>query len=203
MRNVQMVKLVLLVLLVLSVAGCYVEIDPPWLTGNVELNNRSDATIDAFYLATTDQSSWGSNLLGRLVYPDDYVVFSYITPNNYDAMIRATGFFSTYYAYAYNLPVRSNLTIVLNVYNSSFSGSMEIFNQTATASIIAIYVVPADATDWGENQIFHSVGPGGTLEILDLDPGVYDIRIVWSFGPDSFFYDVDIESLVVTTLNAD
>ena len=32
-------------------------------TGEIELNNNSVATIDGFYLAPTDQRSWGPNIL--------------------------------------------------------------------------------------------------------------------------------------------
>jgi hypothetical protein len=87
------------------------------------------------------------------------------------------------------------------VYNSSFTGSLEIRNNTVSANIIAVYVVPADAPTWGVNQISSVIAPSGLRHLTDFPPGFYDVKVVWNFGPDSVYYDVKLDSLTLITLN--
>lgn len=180
----------------------YYDYYPP-TPGSIELNNYSDATIDGFYLAPIYQTSWGPNLLGDVLYPDEYALFLDIYPDDYDAKIRTIGQFSDYFSYVYDIPIYAGDRIVLNVYNDSFSGSLQIINITPGANIIRVYVVPAGATTWGDNQTSSDIGPSGVLHLSDLDPGLYDVMIVWNIGDNSFYYDISVDSLTLTTINAD
>lgn len=180
----------------------YYDYYPP-TPGSIELNNYSDATIDGFYLAPIYQTSWGPNLLGDVLYPDEYALFLDIYPDDYDAKIRTIGQFSDYFSYVYDIPIYAGDRIVLNVYNDSFSGSLQIINITLGANIIRVYVVPAGATTWGDNQTSSDIGPSGVLHLSDLDPGLYDVMIVWNIGDNSFYYDISVDSLTLTTINAD
>lgn len=180
----------------------YYDYYPP-TPGSIELNNYSDATIDGFYLAPIYQTSWGPNLLGDVLYPDEYALFLDIYPDDYDAKIRTIGQFSDYFSYMYDIPIYAGDRIVLNVYNDSFSGSLQIINITLGANIIRVYVVPAGATTWGDNQTSSDIGPSGVLHLSDLDPGLYDVMIVWNIGDNSFYYDISVDSLTLTTINAD
>ena len=126
-----------------------------------------------------------------------------ISPGYYDARIRAAGVYSDYFGYLYDIPIAAGDTVSLNVYNSSFTGSLEIRNATLNANIIGIYVVPANAPTWGVNQISSVIGPSGLLHLTDWAPGLYDVKIVWNIGPDSIDFDVRIDSLTLTTLNVD
>lgn len=175
----------------------------PPTPGSIELNNYSDATIDGFYLAPIYQTSWGPNLLGDVLYPDEYALFLDIYPDDYDAKIRTIGQFSDYFSYVYDIPIYAGDRIVLNVYNDSFSGSLQIINITLGANIIRVYVVPAGATTWGDNQTSSDIGPSGVLHLSDLYPGLYDVMIVWNIGDNSFYYDISVDSLTLTTINAD
>jgi hypothetical protein len=89
------------------------------------------------------------------------------------------------------------------VYNSSFTGSLEIRNNTLNANIIGIYVVRSNAPTWGVNQTSSIIGPSGLLHLTDFTPGFYDVRVVWNVGPDSIDYDIKVDSLTLTTLNVD
>ena len=169
--------------------------------GTIELHNHSDASIDHFYLAPVDQSSWGPNILVDLLFPDDFALILDIEPGFYDAEMTVTGLYSDYYAYLYDIDISPGRNIVLNVYNSSFTGSLEIYNETVGAYITGVYVVPAGAPTWGSDQSTSDIGPSGHLHLSDFDPGLYDVKIVWNVGPDSDYYDVSIESLTLTTLN--
>ena len=173
----------------------------PLVPGTIELHNHSAAIIDHFYLAPVDQTSWGPNILDDLLYPDDFILIWDIEPDYYDSKITVTGLYSDYYAYLYDIDINPGQDIVLHVYNSSFTGSLEIHNDTVGAYIIGVYVVPAGAPTWGSDQSTSDIGPSGQLHLSDFDPGLYDVKIVWDVGPDSNYYDVNIESLTLTTLN--
>ena len=171
--------------------------------GTIELNNSSVATIDGFYLAPVDQRSWGPNILAGPLFPGQYTTIIDIYPGYYDAKIRAAGAYSDYFGYLYDIPIGAGDYLPLHVYNSDFSGSLEIRNTTLNANIIGVYVVPANAPTWGENQTSSVIGPSGVLHLQDLEPGLYDVKVVWNVGPDSIDYDIRIDSLTLTTLDVD
>jgi hypothetical protein len=171
--------------------------------GTIELNNNSVVTIDGFYLAPVDQASWGPNILGRSLFSGQQTFIVDIFPGFYDAKVRGAGAYSDYFGYLYDIPIAPGDVIPLNVYNSSFTGSLEIRNTTVGASIIGVYVVRADAPTWGTNLISSVIGPLGSRQIIDITPGLHDVKIVWNVGPDSIDFDVRIDSLTLTTLNVD
>jgi hypothetical protein len=175
---------------------------PPSLAGTIELRNYSDVVIDGFYLSPVYQTLWGPDILAGLLYPGENLLVLDIGSGYYDAKITATGLYSEYCGYLYDFPVNAGENIRLDVYNSSFTGSLELRNDTL-ASIIGVYVVPADAPTWGVNQISSPIGPSGVLHLFDLDPDLYDVMIVWDIGPDSIYYDISIESLTLTALDVD
>ena len=172
-------------------------------TGTIELNNNSVVTIDGFFLVPVDQTSWGPNILAGPLFPGQYTTIVDIYPGYYDAKIRAAGAYSDYFGYLYDIPIGADDYLPLHVHNSDFSGSLEILNTTLNAGIIGVYVVPADAPTWGANQTPTVIGPSGVLHLTDLAPGFYDVMIVWNVGPDSIYYDIRIDSLTLTTVNAD
>jgi hypothetical protein len=172
-------------------------------TGTIELNNNSDATIDSFKLAPVDQTSWGPNILSGPLYSGQHTFIVDIFPGYYDAKIRAAGVYSDYFGYLYDIPIAGGDEVPLYVYNSSFTGSLEIYNDTSVYTIVGVYVVPANAPTWGANQASSIIGPSGSLHLSNLPPGLYDVKVVWNVGPDSIDYDIRVDSLTLTTLNVD
>ncbi|HSV43053.1 MAG TPA: hypothetical protein VLJ10_00720, partial [Candidatus Bathyarchaeia archaeon] len=140
-------------------------------TGTIELNNNSVMAIDRFYLAPVDQMSWGPNLLAGQLFPDGYASIINIYPDFYDAKIRAPGAYSDYFGYLYDIPVTADGYLRLYVHNFSFTGSLEIRNNTSGASIREVYVVPADAPTWGANQTSSVIRPSELLHLTDFAPG--------------------------------
>lgn len=193
--------LVFLAVVMLSLGGCGWGEDNS--LGTIELNNNSIATIDGFYLAPVDQRSWGPNILSGPLFSGQHTFIVDISPGYYDAKIRAAGVYSDYFGYLYDIPIAEGNTVLMNVYNSSFTGSLEIRNNSTNANIIAVYVVPADAPTWGVNQISSAIGPSGLRHLIDFPSGFYDVKVVWNIGPDSIDYDIRIDSLTLTTLNVD
>ncbi len=185
----------------LSLCSCGTNDDPS--TGAIELNNNSIATIDGFYLAPVDQRSWGPNILAGPLFPGQYTSIVDISPGFYDAKIRAAGAYSDYFGYLYDIPVSADDYLALYVYDYSFTGSLEIRNNTFGANIVGVYVVPADASTWGADQTSSVIRPSELLHLTDFAPGSYDLKIVWNVGPDSIYYDIRIDSLTLTTLNVD
>jgi hypothetical protein len=183
-----------------SICGCGVGSHAD--NGTIELINNSVVTIDGFYLAPVDQRSWGPNILSRLLFPGQQTSIVDISRGLYDAKIRASGAYSDYFGYLYDIPIDAGSSFWLYVYNSSFTGSLEIRNDALIANIVAVYVVPADAPTWGANQTPSIIRPSNLLHLTDFVPGLYDVRIVWSIGPDSVYYDIRINSLTLTAINA-
>ena len=172
-------------------------------TGTIELNNNSIATIDGFYLAPVDQRSWGPNILAGPLFPGQYTSIVDISPGLYDTKISAAGAYSDYFGYLYDIPIAADEYLPLYVYDSSFTGSLEIRNNTLGASIIGVFVVPTNVSTWGANQTSSAIRPSGLLHLTDFAPDFYDLKIVWNVGPDSIYYDIRIDSLALTTLNVD
>lgn len=192
--------MVLLAVVIVSLSGCVISENRS--TGTIELINNSIVTIDGFYLAPVDQRSWGPNILSRLLFSGQQTSIVDINPGLYDAKIRASGIYSDYFGYLYDISIDAGSLFWLYVYNSSFTGSLEIHNNALSASILAVYVVPADASTWGVNQISSVIVPSGLRQLIDFPPGLYDVKLVWNFGPDSVYYDVRINSLSLTAINA-
>ena len=202
------VVLVFMAAVILSQSGCgggggggVVYGPPNSSTGTIDLINNSVVTIDGFYLALVDQRSWGQNILAGPLFPGQYTSIVDIYQDYYDAKIRAAGVYSDYFGYLYDIPITAGGVVTLNVYDSSFTGSLEIRNNALNASIIGIYVVPANASTWGVNQTSLVIGPSGLLHLTDFEPGFYDVRVVWNVGPDSIDFDIRIDSLTLTTLS--
>jgi hypothetical protein len=172
-------------------------------TGTIELNNNSIATIDGFYLAPVDQRSWGPNILAGPLFPGQYTSIVDISPGLYDTKISAAGAYSDYFGYLYDIPIAADEYLPLYVYDSSFTGSLEIRNNTLGASIIGVFVVPTDVSTWGANQTSSAIRPSGLLHLTDFAPDFYDLKIVWNVGPDSIYYDIRIDSLALTILSVD
>lgn len=170
-------------------------------TGTIELINSSVVTIDGFYLAPVDQRSWGSNILGSPLFPGQKAFIVDIRSGFYDSKIRAAGVYSDYFGYLYDILIDDGAYLSLYVYNSSFTGSLEVRNNTTNANIVGLYVVPAHASTWGSNQTSSVIRPSGVLHLTDLTPGLYDVKVVWNFGPDSIYYDIRIDSLTLVTRN--
>ena len=171
-------------------------------TGTIELINNSVVTMDGFFLAPIDQRSWGPNILSGSLFSGQRTLIVDIYPGYYDAKIRATGSYSDYFGYLYDIPIGAGSLFTLYVDDSSFTGSLEIRNTTVSASIIAVYVVPSNAPTWGVNQISSVIRPSDLLHLTDFLPGFYDVKVVWNIGPDSVYNDVRIDSLTLMILNA-
>lgn len=200
--------LVFMAAVILSLCSCGgggdVYYAPPDSTpGTIKLINNSVVTIDGFYLAPVDQTSWGRNILSGPLFSGQQTFIVDIYPGYYDARIRGAGAYSDYFGYLYDIPIAPGDVVPLNVYNSSFTGSLAIRNNAIGAAMIGVYVVPSNAPTWGANQISSAIGPSGTLHLTDLVPGFYDVRVVWTAGPDSIDYDIKVDSLTLITLNVD
>jgi hypothetical protein len=183
----------------LGLSGC-VSGDDIIALGTIELNNNSVVTINGFYLAPVDQRSWGPNILSGPLFPGQRTFIVDIVPGYYDARVTASGQYSDYFGYLYDIPITEGAYLPRYVTNASFTGSLEIYNDTSAYFIVGVYVVPASAPTWGSNLLSSSIGPFNSRQIIDIEPGLHDVRIVWNVGPDTFRYGVRIESLTLLQL---
>ncbi len=197
------------VVMILSLYGCHSYEDGDhyganhhYSLGAIELNNYSDVTIDHFYMTPSDQSSWGSDILSESLYSVETVIVEDIEPDNYDAMITVSDQYSDYFCYLYDISISPHDIYTWDVYNSSFTGSLELHN-ISDADILEVYVVPADDSTWGDNQTTSDIRPAGRLHVNDLERGLYDVMVVWDVGPESIYYGIMINSLTLTELDVE
>ncbi|MFO7568201.1 MAG: hypothetical protein R6W75_00250 [Smithellaceae bacterium] len=175
---------------------------PQYGPGNLTLYNDTSLTINELYLTPANESTWGPDQLISDLWPGDSYTLTGITPGIYDVKATIVGTLSIYYGYIYDIPIEEWRTYDLYAYDSDFSGSLEIVNDTVGAYIEEIYVSPAGSSSWGPNQITSSMAPGDYIHLYDLSSGHYDIWIVWDIGPDTYYPSLNIISLTLLTLDA-
>lgn len=194
--------LIFCTLVFLSVCVSCADWDDPFEgTGDLTLYNYTSLPISAFYLTPVSAPTWGPNRLGAPVPSGANYTLTHIFAGAYDARAVIIGAFSTYYAYAYDVPIYRWETTDLVAFNSDFSGSIQIVNDTAGFYIDGIYISPTGSGSWGPNQITSSIAPGSFIHFYDLSADSYDVRIVWNSGPDSFYYSNIVSSLTLLTLS--
>lgn len=177
---------------------------PPHGPGALVFYNDTSLPITSLYLTPSNASSWGPDQLDYDLLPGESYALTDITAGFYDVKATIIGNLSTYYGYIYDNPIEAWQTYRLHAYDSDFTGSMKIVNNTAGSNILAIYVSPKDANSWGPNQITNSLGPGESVHLYDLPAGLYDVWVLWNTAPfDVYYYDNVIESLTLLTFLAD
>jgi hypothetical protein len=178
---------------------------PPWhFRGDLTLYNDTSLSISKLYLTPANEPEWGPDQLSSDLLSGESYTITDIIPDIYDVKAVIIGNLSTYYGYIYDIPIEARHTFDLYAYNSDFSGSLEIVNNTAGSYIEAIYVSPKGTSTWGPNQITSSMAPGDFIQLYDLSSGSYDVWIVWDTIPHNvYYYDNIIKSLTLLTLDAD
>jgi hypothetical protein len=177
---------------------------PRHLGGDLTLYNDTSLSISKLYLTPANESTWGPNQLSSDLLSGESYTITDITPDIYDVKAVIIGNLSTYYGYIYDIPIEARQIFDLHAYNYDFSGSLEIFNNTAGSYIEEVYVSPKNTSSWGPNQITSSIAPGDFIQLYDLSSGSYDVLIVWDTIPHNvYYYDNIIKSLTLLTLNAD
>lgn len=186
------------VILVSGAAGCgdYHEWPPYW-TSDLTVHNETSFSIDELYLTPASESTWGPNQLDDPIPSGSSFTITWISADTYDVRAVITRPESTYYAYIFDVEIEPLWIYDLDLYNSDFSGSLEIVNDTSS-NIEEIYVKLTGSVNWGRNRISSSIEPGGYVHLIDFPADSYDVRIVWE--DDTYDYSADIFSLTLTTL---
>jgi len=201
------IRLMLLSLLVSLVTACGGggghghDYDTTYSTGTVRLDNEnSSLSIYEFNFSPVDQSTWGTNQLSSpLLAGLSFDILS-VPSGFYDARALVKGLFSTYSSYLYDISVYGGDEVTVVSTDSVYTGSLKIVNGTLDANIIALYITPSTSSVWKENQINFDIVPSGSMHLFDIDTGLYDVKVVWDFGPDTIYYNKSIESLTLLTL---
>lgn len=204
MRKASGNRFIILLLLIFVQAGCGGDQTPAAGPGAIQLQNGSHAAIDRFYIVPSEQTSPGMDVIMDLLSPGASMTVGDLGTGHYDAKIGVNAADSDYFAYLYDIPVRAGSTVVLTVADSSFTGSLEIRNQSPSRGITGVYVVRTDETAWSDNQTSAVIAPAGVLHLYDLDPGQYKIKIVRDDLSESV-YDgaaaVEVVSLALAVLD--
>lgn len=170
-------------------------------TGTVALeNNNSSLSIYEFNFSPFDQSIWGANQLSSPLLAGLSFDIRSVPTGSYDARALVRGLFSTYSTYLYDISVFEEDIVTAVSTDSGYTGSLKIVNGTVDAKITGLYISPSTSSVWRDNQIDSQIVPSGSMHLFDIDSRLYDVRVVWDVGPDSFYYDKSIESLTLLTL---
>jgi len=201
------IRLMLMSLLISLVTACGggggYDYDTTYSTGTVRLENEnSSLSIDEFNFSPIDESTWGTNQLSSpLLAGLSFDILS-VPTGIYDARALVKGLFSTYSTYLYDISVFGGESVTVVSTDSVYTGSLKIVNGTLDANITALYITPSTSSVWKENQINSYIVPSGSMHLFDIDTGLYDVKVVWDIGPDTFYYNKSIESLTLLTLTA-
>lgn len=195
------IRLLLISLLISLVTACGGGHDNTHPTGTVQLeNNNSSLSIHEFNFSPFDRSTWGANQLSSPLLAGLSFDISSVPIGTYDARALVKGLFSTYSTSLYDVSVFEGDIVTVISTDSGYTGSLKIVNGTVDAKITALYISPSTSSVWRENQINSEIVPSGSMHLFDIDTGLYDVKVVWDVGPDSFYYDKSIESLTLLTL---
>jgi len=201
------IRLMLMSLLVSLVTACGGggghdhDYDTTYSTGTVRLENEnSSLSIYEFNFSPVDQSTWGTNQLSSpLLAGLSFDIFS-VPSGIYDTRALVKGLFSTYSTYLYGISVYGGDAVTVVSTDSVYTGSLKIVNGTLDANIIALYITSSISSVWKANQINSDILPSDSMHLFDIDTGLYDVKVVWDFGPDTLYYNKSIESLTLLTL---
>ena len=195
------IRLLLMSLLISFLTACGGGHGTTHSTGTVQLeNNNSSLSIREFNLSPSDQATWGGNQLSSpLLAGLSFDIIS-VPIGTYDARALVKGLFSTYSTYLYDIPVIEGNIVTAVSTDSGYTGSVKIVNGTVDAKITGLYISPSTSAFWKESQIDSQIVPSGSIHLFDVANGLYDVKVVWDSGPDSFYYDKSIESLTLLTL---
>ena len=195
------IRLLLISLLISFVTACGGGHDSTYSTGTVQLeNDNSSLSIREFNFSPFDQSTWGANQLSSPLLAGLSFDITSVPTGTYDARALVKGLYSTYSTYIYDVPVFEDSIVTVVSTDSGYTGSLKIVNGTVDAKIIGLYLSPSTSSVWRENQIDSQIVPSGSMHLFDVTTGLYDVKVVWDVGPDSFYYDKSIESLTLLTL---
>ena len=195
------IRLLLISLLISTLTACggadyYYE-----STGTVRLeNDNSSLSIREFNFSPFDQSTWGANQLSSPLLAGLSFDISSVPIGTYDARVLVEGLYSTYSTFLYDVPVIEGSIVTVVSTDSGYTGSLKIINGTLDAKIIALYLSPSTSSVWRDNQIDSQIVPSGSIHLFDIDTGLYDVKVIWDVGPDTFYFDKSIESLSLLTL---
>ena len=196
--NIRLLSILLLISFVTACGGGH---DSTYSTGTVQLeNDNSSLSIREFNFSPFYQSAWGANQLSSPLLAGLSFDITSVPTDTYDARAVVEGLYSTYSTLIYDVPVfEDSITTVVST-DSGYTGSLKIVNGTADANIVGLYFSPSTSSVWRENQIGSQVVPSGSMHLFDVTSGLYDVKVVWDVGPDSFYSDKSIESLTLLTL---
>lgn len=177
-------------------------VGPTATTGALTTNNNSSFQIDGLWLSASSAGAYSKNLLSNPIEPGSSRTIGGIVPGRYDARVGHRGEYSDYFAFKLNFPIVAGETLSTNVHDSSFSGSLRLYNNHSSDSIVALYLSKASANTWGHNGLSSPIAAGTYRDMLAIPPGTYDIKCVWSNGITVYGYNYTVESLTLTSVTA-
>lgn len=71
-----------------------------------------------------------------------------------------------------------------------------VYNDTAVTDFAGVYLAPAGTAKWGPNQVLNDdegvLDFGERLTLTDMDPGIYDVKLIGKDGRTCLMHKVDL-----------
>ncbi len=151
---------------------------PAPTTGSLKVDNSfSTFWIDEVNVALSTSSSWGTKRNTSVIAAGSSWTLSGLAAGTYDARGVSIGAISTYYAYSYGFPITVGTTYSLTATDSSYTGSLIVYNTNLTFPITALYI-SATSLGGGSNVLSTSIAPGATRQIVNIPSGSYYVRAI-------------------------
>lgn len=146
--------------------------------GGLQVFNDGGLPMTELYVTSTRNAYWGPDqLAGASLLPGDAITLAPLVPDAYDIQaVFSDGSVDT----LYDVQVLDGATAVVSMMNTG-DGAVSVLNNS-NLDLTAIYLTLSSASTWGPNQAGGPVGPGGTLTLTGITPGIYDMRVYFSDG---------------------
>jgi hypothetical protein len=175
---------------------------PPPPTGTLRLVNSSSYNMDETYVVPSSASSWGSNL-GSV--SSGSTVSMALPVGSWDLKAVSYGTTSKYYTGYTGANIVAGSTFQLTAYDSSYTGSMQVFNNNATYTLTGLYVVYSpNGGSWGSNWLTAGLAYGGSFTLSGMPTSyTYDVECVWAGRTPSTSIGTgySVGSHAITTVN--
>ena len=164
-------------------------------TGSLKIINNTSKTITDVYLPLTTADDLGSDQLPETISPGQTWTLTNIPPGDYILAL----IFSDVSGYIHpsTVYITAGQTVTIYLDDPTIAGELKIQNDSSK-TIKDIYFVPSSYTDWGSDLLSYTVGPGYYVNITNIAPGNYNLKLVATDNATITKYDIIIIGGITT-----
>ncbi len=166
-------------------------------TGTLTIINNTASTVCYVYISPSSSEEWGDDQLGtnNTIPPNGSFDITDIPFDTYD--LKATD--------CDGVTLAEQYAVVLGdqdyTWTLSANTAQLVVVNNSSLDICYLYVSPANATDWGPDQLGEQTIPAGSqFTLTGVTPGTYDLRFVACSGEELEEYGVQITDIFTYTV---